>query len=96
MKLSITWPPVDQPRLLPGGEAFWDESWPSGIKDGTASNPYCEIADALARKLGPVAPTPLDDPGARLSGFANPKMADYIDAAIEDGSFNSNPALLAA
>jgi len=42
-----------------------------------------EIADALAKKLGPVAPTAADDPNARLSGFANPKMADYIDGAIE-------------
>lgn len=44
-----------------------------------------EIADALAQKLGPVAPTKADDPSARLSGFANPKMADFIDGAIEDG-----------
>jgi acyl-CoA reductase-like NAD-dependent aldehyde dehydrogenase len=44
-----------------------------------------EIADALAQKLGPVAPTTPDDETARLSGFANPKMAEFIDAAIEDG-----------
>ena len=44
-----------------------------------------EIADALAQKLGPIAPTTLDDPNARLSGFANPKMADFIDSAIEEG-----------
>ena len=44
-----------------------------------------EIADALAQKLGPYAPTPNDDPEAKLSGFANPKMADFIDASIEDG-----------
>ena len=42
-----------------------------------------EIADALARKLGPIAPTAPDSEDARLSGFANPKMADYIDSAIE-------------
>ena len=42
-----------------------------------------EIADALARKLGPINPLPARDENARLSGFANPKMADYIDAAIE-------------
>ena len=36
-----------------------------------------EIADALAKKLGPIAPTASDDPEARLSGFANPKMADF-------------------
>jgi len=47
--------------------------------------PKCatEIADALAQRLGPVAPTPPDDPNARLAGFANPKMADGIDANIE-------------
>lgn len=44
-----------------------------------------EIADALAKKLGPMAPTAPDDPEARLSGFANPKMAEFIDAAIENG-----------
>jgi hypothetical protein len=42
-----------------------------------------EIADALAQKLGPIAPQPSTDENARLSGFANPKMAEYIDAAIE-------------
>ena len=42
-----------------------------------------EIADALAKKLGPYIPTLPDDQGARLSGFANPKMAEYIDGAIE-------------
>src|SRR5690606_38158468 len=44
-----------------------------------------EIADALAQKLGPVATAEPEDPNAKLSGFANPKMADFIDGAIEDG-----------
>jgi acyl-CoA reductase-like NAD-dependent aldehyde dehydrogenase len=44
-----------------------------------------EIADALAQRLGPLAPTGNDDPNARLSGFANPKMAEFIDGAIEEG-----------
>jgi len=44
-----------------------------------------EIADALAQRLGPVQPTRPEDPQARLAGFANPKMADFIDAQIEDG-----------
>ncbi len=44
-----------------------------------------EIADAIAQKLGPVKPTKPDDEKARLSGFANVKMADFIDAQIEDG-----------
>ena len=43
-----------------------------------------EIADALARKLGPFTPTGAEDPNARLSGFANLKMADFIDAQIDD------------
>lgn len=44
-----------------------------------------EIADALAQKLGPIQPTRPDDENARLSGFANTKMADFIDAQIEEG-----------
>ncbi len=44
-----------------------------------------EIAAALAKKLGPIAPTLPDDDNARLSGFANPKMADFIDGQIEEG-----------
>ena len=42
-----------------------------------------EIADALAKKLGPIAPSTAEDENARLSGFANPKMAEWIDGAIE-------------
>ena len=44
-----------------------------------------EIADALAQKLGPIQPTAPDDENAKLSGFANKKMADLIDAQIEEG-----------
>lgn len=44
-----------------------------------------EIADALAQKLGPVAPLPAADENAKLSGFANAKMAEFIDATIEEG-----------
>jgi acyl-CoA reductase-like NAD-dependent aldehyde dehydrogenase len=44
-----------------------------------------EIADALAQRLGPIQPAPNDDPEARLSGFANPKMAEFIDASIDQG-----------
>ncbi|MCB1127289.1 MAG: aldehyde dehydrogenase, partial [Verrucomicrobiae bacterium] len=44
-----------------------------------------EIAEALGRELGPVTPLSADDPAARLSAFANPRMADYIDAQIEEG-----------
>jgi hypothetical protein len=42
-----------------------------------------EIADALAKKLGPIAPSTAEDENARLSGFANAKMAEWIDGAIE-------------
>jgi acyl-CoA reductase-like NAD-dependent aldehyde dehydrogenase len=44
-----------------------------------------EIAEALAKKLGPIAPTAPEDDNARLSGFANVKMAEYIDGAIDEG-----------
>jgi len=44
-----------------------------------------EIADALAQRLGPVTPTRPEDEKARLAGFANPKMADFIDQQIEEG-----------
>lgn len=44
-----------------------------------------EIAEALAQRLGPIQPTASTDPEARLSGFANPKMADSIEAQLEDG-----------
>jgi acyl-CoA reductase-like NAD-dependent aldehyde dehydrogenase len=44
-----------------------------------------EIADALARKLGPIAPLPAADENARLAGFANPQMAAFIDSSIEEG-----------
>jgi acyl-CoA reductase-like NAD-dependent aldehyde dehydrogenase len=43
-----------------------------------------EIAEALGKALGPVKPTSSEDESARLSGFANPKMAEYIDGTIED------------
>ncbi|HYR58202.1 MAG TPA: aldehyde dehydrogenase family protein [Chthoniobacteraceae bacterium] len=42
-----------------------------------------QIAEALAKKLGPIEPLAHDDENAKLSGFANPKMAEYIDGAIE-------------
>jgi acyl-CoA reductase-like NAD-dependent aldehyde dehydrogenase len=42
-----------------------------------------EIATAIAERLGPVKPLASDDENAKLSGFANVKMADYIDSAIE-------------
>jgi acyl-CoA reductase-like NAD-dependent aldehyde dehydrogenase len=44
-----------------------------------------EIAAALAARLGPIAPLSSSNSDARLSGFANPKMADFIDSAIAEG-----------
>ena len=44
-----------------------------------------EIAEALARELGPVGPRPANDEAARLAAFANPAMAAAIDASIEEG-----------
>jgi acyl-CoA reductase-like NAD-dependent aldehyde dehydrogenase len=44
-----------------------------------------EVADALAQRLGPLAPLPAQDENARLAAFANPRMAESIDAAIEEG-----------
>ena len=44
-----------------------------------------EIADGLAERLGPVEPRPIEDESAVLAGFANPKMAELINAAIDDG-----------
>ncbi|HEY3856993.1 MAG TPA: aldehyde dehydrogenase family protein [Verrucomicrobiae bacterium] len=44
-----------------------------------------EIAEALAKKLGPVEPLDAADEKAKLSGFANVKMADFIDSTVEEG-----------
>ena len=44
-----------------------------------------EIADALARRLASIEPRAPDDEDARLSAFANPKFAAYIDASIDQG-----------
>lgn len=67
--------------------AIADNGGRSCINASAVVVPRCatEIADALAERLGPVTPAALDDPEARLAGFANPKMAEAIDAAIEEG-----------
>ena len=44
-----------------------------------------QIADAVAKKLSEIRPLASDDEKASLSGFANPKMAEMMDAAITDG-----------
>ncbi len=44
-----------------------------------------EIADALARRLGPIAPTPPEDPEAKLAAFTLPQQAGGINGMIENG-----------
>ena len=55
-----------------------------------ASSVWCAanadaIADALARRLAAVKPLPADHPDARLALFANPAVAERINAAIDSG-----------
>jgi acyl-CoA reductase-like NAD-dependent aldehyde dehydrogenase len=44
-----------------------------------------EIADALAKKIGPIAPLPMTDPKAALAAFTVPGQADAISAQIDEG-----------
>ncbi|MEZ5302441.1 MAG: aldehyde dehydrogenase family protein [Verrucomicrobiales bacterium] len=44
-----------------------------------------EIADAVAERLAEITPKAPEDESAKLSGFANPMMAEWIDGAIADG-----------
>jgi hypothetical protein len=44
-----------------------------------------EIAHAIAQELLTMTPRAADDPEARLSGFANPAMPEWIDGTITDG-----------
>ena len=44
-----------------------------------------EVADALAREIATIEPRPADADDARLSAFANPKFAEFIDSQIEAG-----------
>ncbi len=44
-----------------------------------------EIAEALAAKLAGIEPLGASDPEARLSAFANPKVAEWIDGTIDAG-----------
>jgi hypothetical protein len=43
-----------------------------------------EIADAIAQRLGPVAPLPMADPKAALAAFTVPGAADAINDQIEE------------
>ncbi|MGD8330225.1 MAG: aldehyde dehydrogenase family protein [Acidobacteriota bacterium] len=42
-----------------------------------------EIAEALAARLGPIAPLPPDDPNAKLAAFTVPGQAEAISADID-------------
>jgi acyl-CoA reductase-like NAD-dependent aldehyde dehydrogenase len=44
-----------------------------------------ELAQALAEKLAMIAPLPNDDPSAKLSALANPKVAEWADSQITNG-----------
>jgi hypothetical protein len=44
-----------------------------------------EIAEAMAAELKDMVPKAADDETARLSGFANPAMPEYIDSTITEG-----------
>ena len=44
-----------------------------------------EIARVVAEKLLTIRPLAQDDPEAKLSGFANPRMAEWINGAIDSG-----------
>lgn len=43
-----------------------------------------EIADALAQRLGPIAPKPMGDPDAGLAAFTIPGAAEAMNGQIED------------
>lgn len=44
-----------------------------------------KIAQALAERLGPIAPRPPQDPEAALAAFTVPQQAEAINASIEEG-----------
>ena len=48
-----------------------------------------EIAHAVSKRLAEIKPLAQDDPKAKLSGFANPKFAEWINEAVEDGLMSS-------
>ncbi len=50
-----------------------------------ASRHTCEIADALAQRLGPIAPLPPSDPKSPLAAFTTAGVADAMNAQIDEG-----------
>jgi acyl-CoA reductase-like NAD-dependent aldehyde dehydrogenase len=51
-----------------------------------ASRHGAEIAEALAERLGPIAPLPPDDPEAALAAFTVPGQAEAISADIDSAA----------
>lgn len=43
------------------------------------------VAEALAARIAEIGPVSLDDPGARLAGFAQPQVAAWTSQKIDDG-----------
>ena len=57
-----------------------DGSWEdvaSGFHDAQTAN-TAEIADALAKRLGPMAPLPMDNPDSGLAAFTIPGAAEAM------------------
>lgn len=42
------------------------------------------IADAIAAEFAGIKPLPQDDPNAKISGFAKPTVAEWVDSKLED------------
>lgn len=52
-----------------------------------------EIADAIARRLGPIAPLPMTDPNAMLAAFTIPGVAESVNNQIDEGITSSGGAV---
>jgi len=59
-----------------------------------ASRHTAEIADALAQRLGPMTPLPMDDPESGLAAFTIPGAAEAMSSQIDDGC--NSPAVTEA
>ncbi|HSW44564.1 MAG TPA: hypothetical protein VLM89_03230 [Phycisphaerae bacterium] len=95
-----TRPPVDHARILPGGEAFWDESYASGIKDGklaTRIRTY-KVGRLMDNMAFSYITTPLE--AAESMAFNHPDCLgcvcwfEYADIVVKPGSKDPmSPAL---
>ncbi|MDB5338115.1 MAG: mmsA, partial [Planctomycetaceae bacterium] len=52
-----------------------------------------EIADAIARRLGPIAPLPMTDPNAMLAAFTIPGVAESVNNQIDEGITSAGGAV---